>query len=172
MHARDLLLQRQRELKDSISAVEAELSQIVRALKAMDEVPTAIGQFAVRIAPEPKAALDSRPPKHPMRVNDAIVIAVEAGQKTPTQILAYLKTKLGVDTTLNSVRSRVSPLGQTGLIGHDDSGWIPVTKRAALDGKPQENGALNGKAASAPEAGRVTALPNDSETFGRMFQGT
>jgi hypothetical protein len=141
MHARDLLLQRQKELKDGIATVEAELAQIARALRAMDEKPTEIGQFPPRRDVTPSAL----PPhaKHPMRVNDAIIIAVEAGQKTPTQILAFLKKELGVDTTLNSVRSRVSPLGQQGLIGHDGSGWIPAKK----------NEALNGNAASASKAG-------------------
>lgn len=122
MHARDWLLQRQTELNDSIATVKAELSQIARALKAMDEKPTEIGQFPLKPAP----LLPQSAPKHPMRVNDAIVLAVAAGKKTPTQILAYLKGELGVDTTLNSVRSRVSPLGQAGVIGHDDSGWVPV----------------------------------------------
>lgn len=140
MHARDLLLQRQKELKDGISAVETELSQIARALKAIDEKPTEIGQFPPKrdLTPSP-----SHSPKHPMRVNDAIVLAVEAGQKTPTQILAYLKAELGVETTLNSVRSRVSPLGQAGTIAHDSSGWIPAKKDEAL----------NGNAASASKAG-------------------
>jgi hypothetical protein len=141
MHARELLLQRQKELRDSIAAVDTELSQIARALKAMDEKPTEVGQFppARDLAPPP-------PPvhlKHPMKVNDAIILAVEAGHKTPTQILAYLKAELGVETTLNSVRSRVSPLGQQGLIGHDGSGWIPANKDEAL----------NGNAASASKAG-------------------
>ena len=124
MHARDMLLQRQKELKDSISTVEVEMSQIARAIKAMDERPTEVGQFPPKrnLAPPPPPAYM----KHPMKVNDAIVLAVEAGNKTPTLILAYLKSELGVETTLNSVRSRVSPLGKAGLIGRDISGWIPA----------------------------------------------
>lgn len=157
MHARELLLQRQKELKDSIALVEAELSQIARALRAMDEKPTEIGQPLTRPAATPSP---SAPPKHPMLVNDAIVLAVEAGNKTPVQILSYLKEKLGVNTTLNSVRSRVSPLGQDGLIGHDGSGWIPAKK----------NEALNGNAASAPKAGGVAAPPNDSVTADGLFR--
>lgn len=132
MHARELLLQRQKELKDSIAAVEVELSQIARALRAMDEKPTQIGvQFPPKHDPAPPPAHTSVP-QHPMKVNDAIVKAVEAGQKTPTQILAYLKDKLGVNTTLNSVRSRVSPLGQAGLIGHDGTGWIPAKSKTNI----------------------------------------
>jgi hypothetical protein len=123
MHARDLLLQRQKELKDSIAAVEAELGQIARALRAMDDRPTEIGQSATKPSP---LAPTPPPIKHPMPVNDAIVIAVEAGMKTPTKILAYLAEHLGVHTTLNSVRSRVSPLGQEGRIAHDGTGWIPA----------------------------------------------
>jgi hypothetical protein len=153
MHARDLLLQRQKELRDSIASVEAELSQIARALKAMDEKPTEIGQYPPRrdLAPPPPPAHM----KHPMRVNDAIVKAVEAGSKTPTQILAYLKDKLGVDTTLNSVRSRVSPMGQQGLIGHDGSGWVPAKKVEAP----------NGGAAGASKAGDKDVTAPSSPSF-------
>jgi hypothetical protein len=98
--------------------------------------------------------------KHPMLVNDAIILAVEAGNKTPVQILRYLKEKLGVDTTLNSVRSRVSPLGQQGLIGHDSSGWVPIKKIEAL----------NGSAASASKAGGAATPPNDSVTADELFR--
>lgn len=131
MHARDLLLQRQKELKDSIAAVEAELGQIARALHAMDDRPTEIGQAAKSSPLAPRPAVT----KHPMPVNDAIVIAVEAGMKTPTNILAYLAEHLGVHTTLNSVRSRVSPLGQEGRIAHDGTGWIPSSDQAGQKAK-------------------------------------
>ena len=103
---------------------------MANAIHAMDDRPTEIGQAAQKSSP--LAPLPSPAPKHPMRVNDAIVIAVGAGMKTPTRILAYLADHLGVHTTLNSVRSRVSPLGQEGRIAHDETGWIPASAKTEL----------------------------------------
>ena len=121
MNIRELLAQRRDELKASFSAIEAELTDIDRALKAMGGKPnesatsTAMaGRFQIR---------------HSMPVNDAIIKAVEAGQTTPAQILDYLQNVLGIQTTLNSVRSRVSPLKQEGKIAHDGSGWVPAQRR-------------------------------------------
>lgn len=68
-----------------------------------------------------------------MPVNDAIVMAVNAGCKSPVQILSYLVSELGIKTTLNSVRSRVSPLKQMGRIAHDGSGWIPVQGKGSSE---------------------------------------
>lgn len=128
MHVRDMLLQRQKELKDSIASVQAELEDIDRALAAIGQPVRDIGQ------PKPEKvtrAVSSSVIQHKMPVNDAIVLAVEAGKKTPVNILAYLKDELDVHTTLNSVRSRVSPLKKEGRIAHDGDGWIPVEKNGA-----------------------------------------
>jgi hypothetical protein len=124
MHVRDILIQRQTELKASISAVEAELKDIDLALKAMgaskpesDKPVSMAARFQVR---------------HSMPVNDAVIRAVEAGRKTPVLILDYIQKELGIQTTLNSVRSRVSPLKQEGKIGHDGTGWVPAQNRFNL----------------------------------------
>lgn len=121
MNIRELLTQRREELKVSFSAIEAELKDIDRALKAMGDVPrdSAAGpsmanRFQIR---------------HSMPVNDAIIKAVESGRTTPAQILDYLHNVLGIKTTLNSVRSRVSPLKQEGKIAHDGAGWVPAQRR-------------------------------------------
>lgn len=124
MHVREILIQRQTELKASISAVEAELKDIDLALKAMgaskpesDKPVSMAARFQVR---------------HSMPVNDAVIRAVEAGRKTPVLILDYIQKELGIQTTLNSVRSRVSPLKQEGKIGHDGTGWVPAQNRFNL----------------------------------------
>lgn len=73
---------------------------------------------------------ESTPAKrnHSMNVGEAIVYAVEHGCTTPTQVLAYLETELGITTTLNSVRARLSPLKKEGKIGHDGKGWVPISR--------------------------------------------
>ena len=124
MHVREILTQRRDELKASFSAIEEELKDIDRALKAMATTPsdsaapaTMARRFQIR---------------HVMPVNDAIVKAVEAGRKTPVSILEYVQNVLNVQTTLNSVRSRVSPLKRDGKIAHDGAGWVPAQHRLAV----------------------------------------
>lgn len=130
MHVRDLLLSRQAELKASIAEVEAELAQIALALKAIaggEEIETQRDFTNARTSPI-AAATNVATLRHRMPVNDAIVLAVEAGNKTPTDILNYLRRELRVMTTINSVRSRVSSLKSDGRIAHDGTGWIPVDR--------------------------------------------
>jgi hypothetical protein len=124
MHVREILTQRREELKASIAAVESELHDIDLALVAMGaskpesiKAPSLTNRFQIR---------------HSMPVNDAVILAVEAGCKTPVTILDYLQSRLDIQTTLNSVRSRVSPLKQEGKIGHDGTGWVPAQNRLNL----------------------------------------
>ena len=124
MHVRDILIQRQTELKASISAVEAELKDIDLALKAMG--------VSKPESAKPASMADRFQVRHSMPVNDAVIRAVEAGRKTPVLILDYIQKELGIQTTLNSVRSRVSPLKQDGKIGHDGNGWVPAQHRLAV----------------------------------------
>jgi len=123
MHVREILSKRHDELKASISAVEAEIKDIEAALKAMGpaaspsvEGSNTANRFQIR---------------HSMPVNDAIILAIEAGRKTPVSILDYLKEELEINTTINSVRSRVSPLKADGKIAHDGHGWVPIKKNGS-----------------------------------------
>ena len=121
MHIREVLAQRREELIAGQAAVEAELRDIDLALKAM-------GGASVK-AVEKTSMANRFQIRHSMPVNEAIVKAVEAGRKTPVNILQYLQDDLGIQTTINSVRSRVSPLKQEGKIAHDGEGWVPSQKR-------------------------------------------
>lgn len=124
MHIRDILNQRRDELKASVDAVEAEIKDIDCALKAMSAAPS-------ESTDKPSMATRFQI-RHSMPVNDAVVKAVEAGRTTPVSILDYLQNVLGIQTTLNSVRSRVSPLKQDGKIAHNGDGWVPVQNRLAV----------------------------------------
>lgn len=134
MHVRDILTKRREELKASISAVEAELKDIDLALQAMGANP----EHQTTKLPEASNRFQIR---HSMPVNDAVVLAVNAGCKTPVAILQYLKEKLDIHTTINSVRSRVSPLKKEGRIAHDGSGWIPATNFGESAPKAEGEGA-------------------------------
>jgi hypothetical protein len=104
----------------SIKLKKAEISDIRRAKTAL--LGGALSNEHV------VSVKTARISKHPMAVGDAIVLAVEAGNKSPTSVFDYLADELGVHTTLGSVRARLSPLKTEGRISHDGSGWVPVVK--------------------------------------------
>ena len=124
MHIREILIERRDVLKASISEVEAELKDIDSALNAISAAP--------RDAAAKPSMANRFQIRHSMPVNEAVVKAVDAGKKTPVAILDYLQNVLGVHTTLNSVRSRVSPLKQEGKIAHDGAGWVPAQPKLAV----------------------------------------
>ncbi len=129
MNVRDMLNQRHSELKASIAAVEQEIQDIETALKAIG------GGDSTRKTSIPNASAAKRfTVRHSMPVNDAVIIAVKAGRKTPVAILDYVRNELNIDTTISSIRSRVSPLGKKGKIAKapDGSGWIPVSSQLNL----------------------------------------
>lgn len=114
MSIADMLRARQRELAASKAAIERDLDDVAVALAALGQ------------GPEDSGAAMPQNSQNAMSVDDAIVRAVEAGQKTPRDILAHLSAKLGVHTTINSVRTRVSKLKNVGRIAHDGMGWVPA----------------------------------------------
>lgn len=123
----EMLQRKRKELMESAAVIAADIRDVEKALAAigepiLDELPSA-GQAA---------GADATRSAHPMKVNDAVVMAVNAGRKSPTTILDYLHTELGVHTTINSVRSRVSPLKAEGRIAHDGEGWVPVARQLEL----------------------------------------
>ncbi len=127
MNTVEILKDRRQTLKASISEVEQEIHEIDLALNAIasagkPQVTAVVSGFKM---PE-------QPFQHPMKVDDAIIMAVEAGCKTPVQILKHLHDKLNVKTTIGSVRARVSPLGKSGKISRDENGWKPATFNADL----------------------------------------
>lgn len=76
-----------------------------------------------------------------MPVDDAVILAVKAGQTTPRAIRDYMAERLGVDTTINSVRTRVSKLKKLGKIGHNRDGWVPVNSFGESAPKVEGEGA-------------------------------
>lgn len=103
-----------------IKAKKAEIADIDRAIAAVSNASDA--------AMRTNIFSDVSQIRHSVPVGDAIVAAVEAGEKSPSDILRYLQDVLGVPTTIGSVRARLSPLKAAGKISHDGKGWIPVTK--------------------------------------------
>lgn len=123
----EMLQRKRKELMESAAAIAVDLHDVEIALAAIGGVVSSESHLAGRgdQAQLPRIA-------HPMKVGDAIVQAVNAGHSSPKAILEYLQTELGVFTTLNSVRSRVSPLKTEGRIAHDGNGWVPVSRQLDL----------------------------------------
>jgi|GEM_PF-6648880 len=121
---REMLVQRHKEIKTALEGLQGDLADVEKALRAL-------GVDAGEVKASAPAPQNVAPQAvtHSMPVNDAIIKAVEAGNKTPVKILKYLHDELGVMTTLNSVRARVSPLGKEGKIAHDGDGWVPAGTR-------------------------------------------
>ncbi|MEM6480672.1 MAG: hypothetical protein AAF922_04975 [Pseudomonadota bacterium] len=74
-------------------------------------------------APASTAKKSAKKPAVKVTLDDAIVKAVGAGQSTPVMILDYVTGKMSVETTINSVRTRVSRLKREGKLLRGKQGW-------------------------------------------------
>lgn len=107
------------------------------AAKATPTAKTAVKPASKSAAkPAPKAAVKSpakaaaKPvaktadkPKKKVTLDDAIIKAVGSGQSTPVMILDHVTKKMAVDTTINSIRTRVSRLKREGKLLRGKEGW-------------------------------------------------
>jgi len=116
-----------------------ERAEIDAALRAVREVST--------------VPVGSSPPKAKMKLNDAVVEAVNRGCKKPKDIFDFIKNQLGTETTINSVRVRVSKLLSEGLIGRDAEGYAPAKKLEAPDNNAPEASNFGGEVYASPNRG-------------------
>jgi hypothetical protein len=61
-----------------------------------------------------------------MPISDAIVHAINNGVGTPQLIHSYLSEKMSINTTTNSVNTRLSKLKAAGKISHNGRRWLPA----------------------------------------------
>jgi hypothetical protein len=115
MAVMEILKSRKVDLQRQVDALDREIKDVDVAIAAILKANDGREQAAS----SPQA-------KHSMPVDDAIIRAVGAGMKTPTDILSYLERELGINTTINSIRTRVSRLKKNKKIGHDATGWLPL----------------------------------------------
>ncbi|MDP2061764.1 MAG: hypothetical protein Q8J98_01490 [Phaeovulum sp.] len=95
------------------SALDAKIADLDIAISALED------RFGRSKVPD---SIDAIAPISPIDV--AIIEAVRSGMHTPAKIHAYIARHLSIDTTVNSVRTRVSRLKSSGKIARDDRGWI------------------------------------------------
>ena len=117
---------------DPVEILKAERAKIVRergeALARFDdriaEFDAAVNAIEQRRGKPsaPREASAQEPKK--LNIDDAILEAIKNGVRAPSPILKFLANHLGVQTTINSVRTRVSRMSKQGRLAHDDRGWI------------------------------------------------
>ncbi|WP_370301653.1 hypothetical protein [Pseudooceanicola sp.] len=128
-----------------IAEIDAAIKAVVTARDPLADIATSPEKIAESLQ-EVQRKRDQMP------IDDAIIEAVKNGVRSPAKILRFLSTQLGVDTTINSVRTRLSRLKKEGKIAHDNRGWImpsEVSEGLPLDG--------NGGAAASPDANTGSA---------------
>lgn len=125
-------------LQDRRSELQIEIEVLGRELRhieiALDAIAKAEGQD--------KGATSGQT----MPIDDAVIEAVKNGVRSPAKILKFLEKHLGINTTINSVRTRVSRLKNDGRLARDERGWImpsEVRRQLPLNGNapPDEGGA-------------------------------
>jgi hypothetical protein len=102
-----------REIDTAISAIEDGRSKIVSAVGTIRGTGTVTGVSAV---------------SSNMGINEGIVEAVKNGADSPAKIFHFLKPHLGIETTKNSVNTRLGKLRDNGRIAYRDGRWVPATK--------------------------------------------
>lgn len=84
-----------------------------------------------------KAAKASKGKTSSIPIDEAVIEAVKNGARTPAQIHEFMENTLGVNTTINSVRTRVSRLGRDARLTRDSSGWtLPETPATQGETEP------------------------------------
>ena len=112
MQIHAMLDQRRAEILTELEKLQAELAEIDRMLGVtggttkVKKTTTAIPVLPV---PETK--------------DDAILQAIEAGNKTPATISEWMREKMGADVNDASTRTRLSRMKAAGKIGRDGNGW-------------------------------------------------
>lgn len=113
MNVQELLRTRKMEITAARVELDNEERQIDLALNAMVKVkqPETVGATARADKPVP------------VKKEDAIVDAVQHGQRTPSNIHKFLKKEMGVEINIGSLRSTLSRLKSEGRVKRDASGW-------------------------------------------------
>lgn len=115
--------------------LEAQKAAILKDLEDVEVALAAILKSGDVAAKAHAASVPSKPPAASyaggnMPIDEAIIIAVRNRARTPAKILVYLKNDLGINTTINSVRTRVSRLKKDGKLVSTALGWMVPTEGA------------------------------------------
>lgn len=122
-----ILEERKKAIAASIRRLNAELADVDVALEAISANRKVNHLHFYTL---PHVLSDD---KSGMNRDMAILEAIMAGCNKPSVIFNYVESHLGIDTTINSVRTRLTKLKNAGEIANGSDGWIPLfeTKKRA-----------------------------------------
>lgn len=109
MQIHQLLDTRKAEILAEIEKLQTELSEIER--------------MTGTIRTSASRPQSDKPLTTPATKDDAIVVAIEAGNTTPATISAFMRDKLGLQVNDASTRTRLSRMKASDKITHDGNGW-------------------------------------------------
>ncbi|PWE31160.1 hypothetical protein DDZ14_14155 [Maritimibacter sp. 55A14] len=111
---RDKIIKKRNE---ACAPFDAQIAEYDAAIAAIEGVRGDRGRSGVQ-----STVLSGSGPK--MARDEAVIEAIKNGKRQPVAILDFIIRHLGIETTINSVRTRLSRLKNEGRIAHDSRGWI------------------------------------------------
>lgn len=91
-------------------------------LKELETLQAELNEIDRMLDGTPRAATTSTE-KTPATKDEAIIRAIEAGNRTPAQISDFMRQKLGIAVNDASTRTRLSRMKSADKLDHDGSGW-------------------------------------------------
>ncbi|MCF6304624.1 MAG: hypothetical protein L3J33_04580 [Rhodobacteraceae bacterium] len=118
MDTSQYLQTRKEEILKAIRDQQEELRDIDTALNAINSSHSKSDNRHSMLR-QPKI----RAPKA-LTIDEAVVEAVNNGRKKPMVIFDFVSSQLGIKTTINSVRTRLTKLKNDGKIAKSVDGWV------------------------------------------------
>ncbi|MGY3328517.1 hypothetical protein ACVILI_001534 [Mesorhizobium sp. USDA 4775] len=121
--ATEILKQKRQELLARAAEIRKDIRDIDAALEILGgEARTVAGTIYTG------NANFSLLPAGPSPINNAIIDAISQGATTPAAIYEFITEQRQIDTSKNSVSTRLSKMKNDGLIDNDGRGWTVVKK--------------------------------------------
>ncbi|MBZ9870167.1 hypothetical protein LB542_04725 [Mesorhizobium sp. BR1-1-9] len=138
--AKEILKQKRQELLAQVAEIRKDIREIEAALEVLGgETRTVAGTIYTGNANFSLLPAGASP------INNAIIDAISQGNTTPAAIFDFITEQRQIDTSKNSVSTRLSKMKNDGLIDNDGQGWTVVKK-------------AEGSGAEAPEPSNHPAL--------------
>lgn len=147
-YAGDILRAKRQELAAQASELRKSIREIDAALELLGE---AEGSKSVGSSASP--------------INAAIVEAVSQGCSTPAQIYNFVTHVKEIDTSKNSISTRLSKLKNDGVIDNNENGWVPKKAEGSDIGTSEPSkdmGPVTGRERGYPPSAPEGSIPSGS----------
>lgn len=149
--AGDILRAKRQQLMGEVAEIRRSIRELDAALEVLGEAELGKNGGAASASP----------------INAAIVDAISQGNSTPAQIFEFVTTQKDIDTSKNSISTRLSKMKNDGLIDHDGHGWVLLKTEGsdASTSKPSSNmGPATGRGKGFPSNTPEGSIPSGSTT--------